>query len=190
VWFMDHSRLIGKERISKQVQVLLAGSRDPGAAHLFNAMGKANPNQALHADLRALVSRSWSARIIEWYRDGDLRDPERAKAKMTRLPEFAVAEPGSVDELFERSAIRILVPVRVHIPGDGPSFRDMQVVRITGDSDFKKANREKQWSWAMGAGDAAGALDHAQRLVELDHLNAKYHLWLGATLSKLGRVEE
>lgn len=186
--FMRQSRLKGDLRRTKLWQVVLGGSGDPGVSHLLNALSKVVWDQAFLADILAMSHGAWSERIIEWYRDGDLRDPEWAKAKLRDTPGFRDVPQEDIDQLIELATRTILVPQR--IVERGPEDPPQTVLRISGDTAFKAANREQQWSWAMEAGRFAEAFEHARRLVELEGTNAKYHFWLGTSLGKLDQVDE
>lgn len=178
--YMINSDLQGRVREARLWQVVLEGART--APEVVNHLAGKTLDQQLHADLTALITGDWGQRVLSWYRERDLHQPEAAKAHMAEM--FGESDLD-IDEFFEEVVRLILLPAPLGLPD-----QDMQWVRMSGDTDFKRRNREQQFSLASHAGDHDDALLHARRLVELDGTNAKYRLWLGATLSKLDQVDE
>ena len=178
--YMANSDLEGPVRQMRMWQVVFEGAR--AVPEVMDHFSTLTLDQQLHADFAALATADWGQRVIGWYRQGDLQQPEATKAQMAALFDDSDLD---IDDFFDGIAGLILLPAPLGLPDE-----DRQWVRMSGDTDFKKGNREQQYTRASHAGDYRGALPHARRLVELDETNAKYRLWLGATLSKLGQVDE
>jgi len=182
--FISQSRLDEPLRTVRQWQVILGGTRDPGIVFLLRRAIASTKHQELQADLKVLATGDWSARILGWYRRGEYLDPPGTAKRIGA--ELGLSAPDA-ESLMEMTMRAVLLPPLLGLPDKA---QEKPMVRLTGDTDFKQGNREEQWNLAIQAEQFDEAVIHASRLIELAPDNAKYHLWLGGSLNRLGKVDE
>ena len=176
-----YSHLAPRDAVVANVSLLVFGSQFISAQDLTTPLWRQETDPVWRADLLA-STKNWPERLTMIFQYLQSY-PELAKTVKQNFPVSDKEAQLIVDKTMEMVQGDLKIS-----PAQGD--REGFVYRVKGDAKFSARNRMIQARYAISKDDAATALLHLWRAVELQPLNAEYHFQLGTELGKIGRIDE